>query len=443
MLTAETISGVYWACLSTDKQSTYNSIKQKLPIIPDVIKPYYEYCLNYYENFENFPTIDNFLQKFPQPFTVTYSLEEAESTFKKILVIFEQNDLCSQLQNAPLINRSSIIKKLTELDNTPTEAVTLNSTESFSLKGTVIKGVSNEDKVEYSWPTKHLNQRAPLREGYLVGILGTPGSGKSGLGLTIAYENSVKPKSNRNTLYIYGENTEAVYQAELRSRYSYDIGFNIENTSLKQGVFEDDDLAVKKIQELEDKFQSESRGSVYFLPMSSLPKEATAVGPYLSNLVKKYNLNLIVVDHLQCFLSFKPGNADKVEYLNTIVSSLRMLSIGLLGSHPVITVVLSQVNRETQARQERTSKITLGSSYACSSLDHDAFVVISVVATPESKQGNLIQIQILKNRDGDVDIAPLPAPAMFQYCKYGDIGDVGGSEDLFTTSSLDDLFDDL
>ena len=132
---------------------------------------------------------------------------------------------------------------------------------------------------------------------------------------------------------------------------------------------------------------------------------------------------------------------DKTEYLNMISNQLRMLAIGQFRTPPLLVVVLSQVSREAQNKSEKTKRLTLGSAYACSALEHDCFTTVGVIATAESKQASLINLQLLKNRNKPLDLAPLPCPALFQYCKYGDLSESTGVDDIFNPDSLDDLFD--
>lgn len=441
MLTLETLSGPFFLSSNQDKESNYAFLKAKLEFIPQPIRPYYDYYLNYFDSFQEFPSFDCFKQAVGLELTPQYDINTSEKMYKKIFSNYEVDFLSQQLVTAAPQDKRAIVQRLDELTKvSTTSAKELSSSSNFQLEGSLIKEGSKIDNGYLLWHTKHLNERAPMRPGYVITILGAPGSAKSGLALTLVYENSLAPNRKFNSLYTYGENVEATYQAEVRSRFSYDIGINIENLSLKNGIYKDDPTAVEKVKELESKFQALDHGNVYFLPMSDLPKEPYLIGSYISYYINRYNISLVLFDHLQCMLAWKPMKWDKTEFLNMISNQMRATALGLMGAQPCVTIVLSQINREQQVKQERTNKISMGSAYSCSALDQDSYVVISTVATPESKQANLITNQILKNRDGPVDLAPLPCPALMQYCKYGDIGDSADLAETYSNTSMDDLF---
>lgn len=118
------------------------------------------------------------------------------------------------------------------------------------------------------------------------------------------------------------------------------------------------------------------------------------------------SLGLIIIDYVQIMsgLSFNK-NTNRAQEIADISRSLKSLALEL--SVPI--VLLSQLNREVESRHDRRPNIAdLRESGA---LEQDADIILLLYRDsyydPESKEGNLAEINIAKNRSGSTGLVKL------------------------------------
>jgi replicative DNA helicase len=118
------------------------------------------------------------------------------------------------------------------------------------------------------------------------------------------------------------------------------------------------------------------------------------------------DLGLIVIDYVQIMSGLGGGrNTNRAQEIADISRSLKSLALEL--NVPVI--LLSQLNREVESRQDKRPNIAdLRESGA---LEQDADIILLLYRDsyydPNSKDGNLAEINIAKNRSGSTGVVKL------------------------------------
>jgi hypothetical protein len=426
----EVVAGFFFLSQVDDEavlQSEYESLKDKMFFIPEAYQPWFQFFLEYYQNFDSFPSWERVKSQMGLENVVSLSVQDARDVFYKNLAVWESDSLAAKLVGAPLAERRGILARMSSVLSADTaEDVSLSSTATFSLDGTVIRSKKNEERHCVLF-TKHLNDLCIVNPGTTISIIGAPGAGKTQCSLNIVYLNSIL--GFLRSLYIYLENTEEAYNIELLSRHSYTNGMLVENATLKRGIDEDEPQAVRVVRELQESFLADKKGEVFFVPFSRFNPEPLRFANQLAKFVKANGVDIVVFDYLQRAKSFTPLRWDRREYINQLQSDFCTCALGSFGCDPFVAISLAQPKREAEERMLKTRGVgmTLYDAAEVSSIERDSFISLGVYADAETKSNQSMVYKILKNRDNSVDVSTVPTVAIPQFCFIGDLGPSGSS----------------
>ncbi len=260
-----------------------------------------------------------------------------------------------------------------------------------------IQMAEREDKNAVTGIATHFHQldqmTSGLQRGELIIVAGRPGMGKTSFALNIAENVALK---NKLPVAVFSmEMTgEQLVQRLLSSVAMVDQG------SIKRGDLSHDDM---------DKM---------FLAMNELRNApihiAETPGINVIDLRARVrrlkdtlgDLGLIVIDYVQIMSGLGNGrNSNRAQEIADISRSLKSLALEL----NVPIVLLSQLNREVESRQDKRPNIAdLRESGA---LEQDADIILLLYRDSyydkESKKGNLSEINIAKNRSGSTGVVEL------------------------------------
>ncbi len=260
-----------------------------------------------------------------------------------------------------------------------------------------IQMAEREDKNAVTGIATHFHQldqmTSGLQRGELIIVAGRPGMGKTSFALNIAENVALK---NKLPVAVFSmEMTgEQLVQRLLSSVAMVDQG------AIKRGDLSHDDM---------DKM---------FLAMNELRNApihiAETPGINVIDLRARVrrlkdtlgDLGLIVIDYVQIMSGLgNSRNTNRAQEIADISRSLKSLALEL----NVPIVLLSQLNREVESRQDKRPNIAdLRESGA---LEQDADIILLLYRDSyydkESKKGNLSEINIAKNRSGSTGIVEL------------------------------------
>lgn len=428
------------------QRAEFDRLDRSSSVIPQAYKSQFDFYVSYYATYQVFPTWVKFLQSYQ----LTCSPEE-ESAIKSIapnvyhtrMTVWETDNLVSSFQSQTPEQRVETVAKLQavlSIQDTKQESV-ISSTSTFGLEQFVVK--SDEDQVKYKFPIKALNQSVGslVQPGYIITVVASPGMFKTSFALNFVYLNSIM--GPKKSLYIYLENTERAYQANLLSRFSYDVGTMVANKSLKSGILETDTGALKAVRELKEKFDSEKQGEVYFVPYSRFSNEPSKFATQVAALVTSLEIDVLVLDHVNKTKDLTPAKMTQMEYMNRIFGVLTSISLGMYNNRKCVTMVLAQQNREAEQRTLRTrGKMTRYDVAEIAKAEQDSFLMIGLFADEEMKAAHQMVYQTLKNRDELGDISPVQTTVIPEYCYVGDMSS-SVQDDIYNQDAFDSVFEDL
>jgi hypothetical protein len=424
IIPSEIAAGFYYisSLSSPALEQEMEAVKSKLYMFPESYRQWFEWCVDYYANYDQPPPWDRIKEQWQMENEITLSPSEARDIFHSQMAVWESDALASKLTSVPLTQRRDLLLRLSSVLSADTQEETeLSSTSTFSVDGTIIRSDVKQERY-CSLFTQHLNDICIVNPGTTVSIIGSPGTGKSQAALNIVYLNSVV--GHLNSLYIYLENTEQAYNIELLSRHSYANGMLVENSTLKRGVDASEPRAADIVRELQRSLQSEKKGEIYFASFSRFNPEPLRFANQLSKMVKDHNINLVVFDYLQRAKSYTPLRWDRREYINQVMSDFCTCALGSFGCDPFVAVALAQPKREAEERMLKTKGVgmTLYDAAEVSSIERDSFISIGVYSDAELKSNQSMIYKVLKNRDNSVDVSTVTVAAIPQYCFIGDLG---------------------
>ena len=423
MVSDEVLSGFYYLSHITDDslcQKEYENIKQSLYFTPEVYRKWFEWYLDYFSNFDRFPAWDKVKQQMGLENDVVLSFQETQDIHQKNMILWESDYLAGRISSVPLVERRGILLKMVQVLSADTQSsVPLDSVGGFSVEGSIVKKESSKGRF-FSLFTQHLNNACIVNLGTVISIVGGPAMGKSQCAINLVYLNSVL--GSLNSLYIYLENTVEAYNIELLSRHSYTNGMLIENATLKRGVDPEESVAVKKVQELQESFNSDRKGNIYFASFSKFNPEPLRFANQLGKYVNEYNIQVVVLDYLQRCKSYTPLKWDSREYINQVMSAFSSCALGSFGSSPFVAVMLSQPTRAAEEKMLKTkgSGMTVFDAVEAPSIERDSFIVLGLYADPELRSNQNMIYKIMKNRDQAADVSTVLTTALPQYCYIGD-----------------------
>lgn len=313
--------------------------------------------------------------------------------------------------------------------------------KSFELKTSKQIGEDERNREDESeglvFNIRELNESyGRLTAGSTMVIIGIPGGGKTTEAINLVHQNSVL--DSKRCLYFYLENLPRAYRFQQISRYSKETDTPIPQRSLFQLKYlPDEDKA--KIREIEDRFESEKKGEIFYHSMKDMSNDPYMLGRQLSKIVKENAIDYIIIDHIQRFQNFKPTGTSLSEYYNRVGSMFSTLALGDFGNDPIVSIILSQFNRDGEERVIRSKgKGILSDASYVSSLEQDAFLYLHVYMNDSLKQAGEFSYQILKSRIGETREDPV---ICYTDMVYAFMGDVDGMEDVYTNDSFSNIWD--
>lgn len=394
-------------------------LESKLHVIPQQLSPVFGWYVDYCKNMGVFPSWDAFRSTYPQFAEPVYDEAVASSIYGRVLAIWECDHLADRIKSASFSDRLSLVSKMVSvldggqsLDSRMQSSRDLASVDSFK--------VTPEDASRrFRFPISALNRISVVRPGNTVAVLASPGSGKTQFCLNIAYQNSFM--GDFNTLYIYLENLPRSYEADLLSRFSYDLGSpKVDNATLKRGVDEDDQASLKVLDQLTAEYRKRMRGEIYFKAFTDYPTDPLRFAGRLAQDIRDYNVDIICFDYLQRAKALTPLTQDSMAYLNQLMSCLSQVALGGFGApHPTVVVVAVQPNREGQAKALKSNgeSFNLTAIAEVNSVERDCFMVI---ALHRNGQDGLLSFKVVKNRDNMVQDKMDTCAVEPEFCMIGD-----------------------
>jgi replicative DNA helicase len=261
----------------------------------------------------------------------------------------------------------------------------------------VIKMSQREDKNAVTGIATHYTQldeyTSGLQRGELIIIAGRPGMGKTSFALNIAENIALK---NKLPVAVFSlEMTGEQLVQRLLSSCA-----RVDQTSIKRGdlTYDDMDKLYLAMHDLKGApiYIAETPGINVIDLRARIRRLRDQIG----------DMGCIVIDYVQIMSGLGNGrNSNRAQEIADISRSLKALALEL--NVPVI--LLSQLNREVESRQDKRPNIAdLRESGA---LEQDADIILLLYRDnyydPDSKEGNLAEVNIAKNRSGSTGVVKL------------------------------------
>jgi replicative DNA helicase len=261
----------------------------------------------------------------------------------------------------------------------------------------VIKMSQREDKNAVTGIATHYTQldeyTSGLQRGELIIIAGRPGMGKTSFALNIAENIALK---NKLPVAVFSlEMTGEQLVQRLLSSCA-----RVDQTSIKRGdlTYDDLDKLYLAMHDLKGApiYIAETPGINVIDLRARIRRLRDQIG----------DMGCIVIDYVQIMSGLGNGrNSNRAQEIADISRSLKALALEL--NVPVI--LLSQLNREVESRQDKRPNIAdLRESGA---LEQDADIILLLYRDnyydPDSKEGNLAEVNIAKNRSGSTGVVKL------------------------------------
>jgi replicative DNA helicase len=237
------------------------------------------------------------------------------------------------------------------------------------------------------------NLTSGLQRGELIIVAGRPGMGKTSFALNIAENIALKNKLPVAifSLEMTGE--------QLAQRLLSSVAL-VDQSSIKRGDLSHD--------EMDKLFLAMNDLRIAPIHIAETPGiniiDLRARVRRLKNQIG--DLGLIVIDYVQIMSGLKDSrNSNRAQEIADISRSLKALALEI--NVPII--LLSQLNREVESRQDKRPNIAdLRESGA---LEQDADIILLLYRDnyydKESKKGNISEINIAKNRSGSTGVVEL------------------------------------
>ncbi len=434
----------YLSSLSKEDLSTIDIkfLSSKLNFLYGDKKEYLNYYIDIHSSKGMFPSIQALCNKFgfdvASDFDVAmYSSKSFYDSFLSDIaeeeLLFYQNLLTTETD---LTEKQKLIKKINDLLFAGGEAT------STTIDSSTIDIIDYSTKIieeGINYPVKEWQDRLPKARGSVVSAIASPGGFKTTTALNLVYHNSVI--GNLNSLYFYLEDTIERYMINLFSLWTYFNGERIKHNDLKSGLDANDKDSIERVRKLQEQFHNEMKGKVYFQGMQGLNADPVVFGRQISHIVKKYNIDLIVVDYVQRLKIFNPTRMGVVDYLNLMVGQLSNIAIGQgYDNKPCFLFMLSQISKDKTERAFKTNgRMQITDASEVSEVEKVSNAMLSLFATDDMKNAGQISYQILKNRDEYTNSNP---EVTFVEPAYAFMGDVSELEGVYSQDTLSSVFSD-
>jgi len=438
-------------CLSNLKkpESYVDFFQQNEKFIVGDVKVAVSFYLDYYrqhKSFPDFPTVVNSLGIDVSGFSLEniamyYGSSETATgilweKFQREISSIELRSLESQLITE--VNEEAKKKILAEYTRKVvsgsvdlTEVVTRDTDISMQQDA----HLNNPDGLVFPL-AKMTEEYGSLPLGHSLTILAPPGAFKTTAALNIVFLNSVA--RDKRCLYIFLEDVVKDYQKKIFSRFTLAYsGINkIHKDVLLRGT---DDPGVKAIiAEEEARYIEMRKGAIYYTNLSGISKEPLYFVQQLAKIINEYNIDYVVVDHVQKLGAFVPPRMNKYEYMNQMVSNISACALGQFNSRVFSPIFLSQMTKETIKKGNKTEgRFEVSDCAEVAALERDSVYIMSLWTNDQLKAAGEVKYQLLKARNGITVSDPIKTYVQPEYSYFGD---VTGLQDVYSPMALHDNF---
>jgi replicative DNA helicase len=421
-----------------DKQANFEILKSAEVFLYGEFKKLADFYVRSYEQFKMYPEFDDTEaeMKWESGRILSFNIPAGfKDNFIQTLNVLEMKYLEEQLQSETNIEKKrKIMNELSAKFRVTKRSFDVLASGDLDLE----KATCNNDESGLIFNIKMLQESVGrLVRGASMVVVGVPGGGKTTQALNMVYLNSIM--GDKKCLYLYGENVRESYIYNLFSRWSYDTSHKVSARTLKQGLVDKDDIA--EFKKLFKEYKKAKKGEVYFVPFSQLSNEPFDLAGDIAHLIKEYDIDYFVVDHVQKFAVHKPTKYGLIEYMNRIVGVFTSVGLGDFGTDPTSVILLSQLNREGEKKAKSSrGSISIHHASGVSALEQDAFVFLHVYVDDALKDAGEFYWQLLKSRDGKTFEDVQGSYANFEHYF---MGDVQAFDDVYNVDALAGLANDV
>ena len=236
----------------------------------------------------------------------------------------------------------------------------------------------------------------------------------------------------------------------LLSRHAKELGYDLPAQQLKKGLLEGgqrDDLATVVAD-----WKANCKGHLRILtPADMMDFSRDSFVRVLRRADSEWakGVDGVAVDYIQLMRYYTPKGQNMAEFLNNVVSEFSVLSRAY-SKQGLISILLSQVNRDGMKRMQRKREADMLMLAELNSLERDAAVVVVAFSDSMMRSSKRIAVQVVKNRTGETMDEMIEVYCDFAQYQVGYLddnfgvseasGEAGdGGEIDISTVSVDDL----
>lgn len=289
---------------------------------------------------------------------------------------------------------------------------------------------------------------AGLGYGTLTTLAGGSGHGKTTLARSIAY--NIAYNEPKNVVFITMEISRDDMKAVFLSRHSKSMGKPLAGrdiikcmlepeykpnspSHLKKNVEAQVERNQKRLAQIADDFERNSKGKIYIVEEADFPDwSISGFRAYLEKLDDEiveetgHGIDVVILDYIQLVKpSGMKGSMDLKEYRNLFIQGFRSMCVSF-RERQLVGIILSQINRTGMKSMDGKADKPGGKISASyqdlaelNSIERESSVIIVVYSNHISRSGNLMYVQIIKNRLGTLTESMVPVTADFKHNSVG------------------------
>lgn len=248
-----------------------------------------------------------------------------------------------------------------------------------------------------------------------------PAGGKTATALATAY--SAVFNQDLKGAYLSLEIAKRPIYQRMISRYLYDKGFKIDNADIIKSTMTEKqkDIYFSNIPDFEEVCSSHLK----IVTEENLPDfNQAGLETFFRQLDNEFEgIDFIVIDQVSLLKYFEPLKGGKVkdEYsvINQYIRYFNTLSYNGFFRKPVAMILLCQIKREAFSKIIRKKTLDLSVFAEASELERSANQAYVLRYVDDLKLSGLIEMTLIKNRDGEASFDYHPAVFLPQYCMLG------------------------
>lgn len=227
---------------------------------------------------------------------------------------------------------------------------------------------------------------------------------------------------------------DTVYFRQL-SRHSYQLDQTtaVSFKTIKDNVLTDEQKT--RLIQVEKDYKETNKGSLRILDLSyGIDFTPSSFGAFLEKEYRRKKFDVLILDYLQLVKHTVVRGYDDMEIMNKVMGIIRQKTVAIGDGDSIISVTLSQANREGIHKADRNNgAYTLSALAESNELERSAATVIGLYMNDILRSSGEIKYQLLKNREGTLIETPQVTFIDPSYCVVGDTGVYTG---VFTEESL-------